>query len=263
MASSPLTPVTITDKNGVVTVRHKKVAQQSATVRAIPSAPPITSPSQSAGMSNGEIIEMAKLRGIDMSGDLLDTMRDYDDGGSVDAASRYFQTGSETGRGMAFMSFCAAYSFLKEAHKDASSDEDWADNCPESFGAELESKVVASWAAGNVLEESGGVVAGKPMYAASLRYFNRHLYANDPRYYSHYCDNTDPAHWRGIAMLCLADNEEKASESDQRNFATWVAERDDLALVLRTAKERGTVNVETLSAIIEQDVAVPLQHGAL
>ena len=259
-----LIPTPRTDKNGNTVIRHMKPEAVSSSARKpIPAVSSVTQqPHQSSaevGLDNKQIISIVNRiphikHDVAVDENLLNLMRDCGEENFA-RASEYLTKGTEQARDMAKKAF--GFSIEDFANATADPDDPYGEDKAEHYvGGALESQVAMSWTVGNVADEIGytdnvSALKGSVAYCnAQLNYTNRSII-------------TDPKYWRGMVALAIADHEEKADKRDCRAFISWASERSDLAVVIQTAKERGTVKPDVLTAILDQGLAAPLQQGAL
>lgn len=257
-----LIPTPRTDKNGNTVIRHMKPEVNSAPVRkSLPPVSPVlqqtSAPSAATGLDNKEIIKLISYlpvigEELDVDENLLNQMRDCGEDEFARATS-YLSTGSRNARELSQRAFAFCVSDFKQAtvSGDVVNDE----RAGQCVGKYLESQVVRSWATGNTADEIG-YTGNLSALKGSVAYFNSTVLEAGQ-------NKISPEYWRGVVALTLADPDEKAQRGHSEQFIAWVSEREDFALAIKTAKERGTVIPEALEAILDQDLAAPLKQGAL
>lgn len=236
-----LIPTQRVDKHGRTVIRHMKSDPAPVDRKPIPSvALPVTS-SRNAPMTDSEIAAAISRDGMVINEDTIHIMRDYDGGHGVDSASRFLITGNGTAKQMAADDFFHAANYVQ------------SEQAQDSQGAELLGNVVSAWAAGSVLEETA-MELEYPL-TGNMRYRHYKMFQDVP--------SDDPAHWRGLAALELADPYNTSSLKDSQEFVKWAGQHNDIAQIVRFAVERETINVGLLRELMQQDITSPLVQGTL
>jgi hypothetical protein len=78
---------------------------------------------------------------------------------------------------------------------------------------------------------------------------------------------TNTEYWRGVTALKLSGAKNTmlvALDGEDMDFIEWAGKHDDIALVINTAMERRTINVETLKHVTDNDSVVSaMREGIL
>lgn len=236
-----LIPTLRIDKNGRAITRHMKPESAPVARKSIPSVALPASSSSAPAMTDSEIAAVLSNTGSAIDGYTIHVMRDHDGGDGVASAARFLMTGSDTGKKMAAEDFLTAARYVQRKQSQ------------DSYGEELLGNVVSAWAAGNVLEETSAQIDYS--LVGNMRFKHYKVFHDIP--------SDDPVHWRGLAVLDLADPNGAGSQKDQREFVQWAGRQDDIKRIVSIAVERGTINVDTLRGLMEQDITTPLRDGAL
>lgn len=254
-----LIPTPRTDKNGRTTIRHMKPEKHTAGTKLIPVVQMPSSQTPEPGLSNERVMELiANSRGIfagmhlDISS--LDAIRVYNPD-SFARASAYLDNGSPKARSMAVTALCKSVNNFLSAF---SSEYQSVSSTAHSYLDTMESEVVMSWAVGEVIDETGRTedhnrVVGAAVILESMLNSHRNGVSR----------SVDPEYCRTIAVLTLACQGQERLDSERIEFLQWVTGRDDLRLVIETARERGTVNVGVLSEVLDRGITPPLREGTL
>lgn len=186
-------------------------------------------------------------------------------------AARLLSTGSETARELALVSLHETVVEVGYALDQSEDDPKWRGLAADSWSPLSKNDLLLAWCAGAVIDE-----VGEPMeddHWETLKRFQR-----TDRRVSGYGDKDRSGHgwrtyWRGLAILHLTAMTESWEDADVPRarrreafrFINWAGDGTDARTAVRVARERGTLNSVTLSAVIREQEAVPavLGDGAL
>lgn len=249
---SNLIPTPRTNKNGVTSIRHMKPEHPGtpAAHAALASIAP-AAPQAPASISNKRVISMLK-NSFNMPDTAIEVCLDYmrsDNEETIPLAVHLMSNGNEDARRMAHNIFYQAIRRLDNARYEEETDEFWYEKCEASWSDSLQPELAMVWAVGETIDETETSTSWATL-RTSATYFNNALMVD-----AGHGDEKSPTsteYWRGISALALANELEKGSMDEWREFVEHAGTHDDLKSLVNTAKERGTVNVESLRSIMEQ-----------
>ena len=267
---SNLAPVARVDKNGHVVTRHMKLDEG---VKPAVMLPPVTLTSNKENLSvddaNRKLLDT--VYGDESDDNLfenhvpgLKVIREFSGDTCINDILTLLQSDSEAGNRELRR---VAQKAIAHATETAQYDRESArfDNSVFEEGGFYESDFKRSWAVADVYG-SLGEVDMSPERVKEVRIAMDNL-RNNITYRGRNMLSPTAQYWRGMTALHesrVSDFPTDEARAEARDFVKWAGERDDIALVIDTARERKTVNVRIIGAIIDIGRDVPtLIDGAL
>lgn len=143
----------------------------------------------------------------------------------------------------------------------AKNGKNWKDDCTHITGPRMIEELMHTW---NIYQLEETYPTGDSRYA-SARKMGWALYAIGPAQMglTEYPINYES--WRGVAALAASGASNSVhSKSELTAFVRYAGSHPDLKAVLDIARERDTIDVELIEAIIKQSGTIdPLRRGAL
>jgi hypothetical protein len=215
-------------------------------------------------MSTIRHTELAALIFRDMSADLifypmpqiaqaLDLIHDYDPH-AIEFMERVLTTGPKAARDAAAYKLASVTETFAEAWETG---ENWLERCRRILGSELINEVMPHWSIACVTNEWCGDVADYRIVMWVDKVLLS-IHEDELGLRQHPVNFED---WRGLAALGAVRVE---GEPEQLNrFIKYAGPAKDIAAVIDTARERGTLDPVTIDAVINGSDAVSLRNGAL
>lgn len=271
MSRNHLIPEPRTNKNGVTSVKWVSPDETAVTTaKALPAPGAVKQHVPEPHEDNKVMIGL--VYGVSESDvsegtlhEIMDVIR-QDDPTVLPFVHELMTTGTETGRKMAKASFRDDISGIAGALSERNRDENWMDMC--SWGTDITSSVMRSWSCGNVLEESGVDLTESLARATSNGVYKIDSTRMSQDGWERFgLSPTDTEYWRGVTALKLSGSKNTllmTLDDDDMDFIEWAGKHDNIALVINTAMERRTSNVETLKNVTDNDSVISvIREGVL
>lgn len=198
-----------------------------------------------------------------------------DHNATVPLIKRLMSAGTPAAHKRVASTMSRAFSHIHEAHHYAANDDSWEYRCDWVWSPDLAPELLKHWNYGNVAEELGGDI-DEAVVISAIDSVRHGMLGSDVEFTV--LPTTD-AYWRGVMALALAKVPFRATKEMRLRaqikarrayyeqvdeFVQWAGTHPDIALVIKTTKERRTINVSDLEAIMGQCTGVPaLVVGAL
>lgn len=275
---SSLIPTPRTDKNGRTVIRHMKADAKRIGSKLAHAAPVL--PNQETQVSLIDLVEMA------------DTNRRMPDFSPVskeikvqaatllheivpDAApllTRLAEIGTPTAVSLAceaydhsLSSIVYAFGLDKPQLSTGNTEHEANRTAIEYVKKHTLSQMRSAWNFGNVMEDLGTADPATTsfVYGRYRQVVEKEVKRYDSRFNP---EKASDNYWRGIAVFTATDVEDYSPEGEIRAkaFIKWAGKRKDIALITAIAKERETVDIETIQQVLDAgNDASALMDGAL
>lgn len=271
MSRNHLIPEPRTNKNGITSVKWVAPEEAPATKATNLPAPGVVKQRVPEPHEDNNVM-ISLVYGVSESDvsqgtlhEIMDVIR-QDDPTVLPFVHELLTTGTESGKKMARASFRDDISGIAGALSERNRDEDWMDMC--SWGTDITSSTMRGWSCGNVLEDSGLELTESLARATSngVHRIDSARMAKDG-WERFGLSPTNTEYWRGVTALKLSGSKNSllvSVDDDDMDFIEWAGKHDDVALVISTAMERGTIKVETLKHVTEnKSVLSVIREGIL
>lgn len=256
-----LIPTPRTDKNGVTSIRHMKPeTAPSAASRNLPAVALPASPTAPVELTDEQLIALVDPdssipEGI---GTYLDILRE-DNPDTLPYVSQLLTTGSQIARDTTLNEFSVILNKIADHY--VYEFEDWRVRSEDLRSPHLEDVLSLTWTAANMADEL-------PSYRDELSPRNAlreiaTIHSSHQRHYDQSQRTMEPAYWRGITAIHLSGLPYRA-KSNTVKFIWWAGRHENIGAVIKLASERKTIDVETLSGLLEHyDPESPIRDGFL
>jgi hypothetical protein len=271
MSRSHLIPEPRTNKNGVTSVKWVAPDETApASTKRLP-APGVVKQRALEPHEDNEVM-IGLVYGSSESDvprnsmpEIMDVIR-QDDPTVLPFVHELLTTGTKTGQLMVKAAFRDDVSGIAGALSERGRDENWMDMC--SWGTDITSAAMRGWSCGNVLEESGLEVTESLARATRNGVYKIDSTRMAQDGWERFgLSPTNTEYWRGVTALKLSGSKNTmlvALDGEDMDFIEWAGKHDDIALVISTAMERRTINVETLKHITDNDSVISeMREGIL
>jgi hypothetical protein len=260
MTSNPnrLVRTLLVDKNGVLTTRLMRsgtipIAKDRFTTPALPPAP------VAADMNDQFLYLVHGPHAGDWERKLASFIRE-DDEATIPLAVELLTTGNDLAQRHVSNVLDEAIQTMGDAYAESNSDYQWQQSCPDSFSPVIKQKMLAAWHVGNFIEEAEVATNHMDVQGRVMRY---DMILNIDDLDGDRSENT--SYWRGLAVLAIINPPLKDKGSYLRGFVTWAAEHPDPRRVIDIVRERGTLNVDVLASLMNEQngTVTSLRSGSL
>lgn len=240
-----MVPKIIRDRNGKLTTVHVKPIDDTAPQRSIP-APFVKQ--QISKVELDQFLDAMKNTGNARSNSFNATLVSKYDASIIPFFNRLFQQSNKQESDHLCESIDGLFNYMTKLRDKSSNSNDWEKKCKELILTDLTNSVLTMWNSRVIVEKLGNGTEFANVAQAMYSYHSRHGVT------------ADPTHYQGIALLAasrvpfyrIADDYQTTVE-----FASWVAEQDNIDRVISLVKERKTVDLQVLKALIEQSEGKP------
>jgi hypothetical protein len=183
----------------------------------------------------------------------LDLIHDYDPN-AIEFMEKALTTGPKAARDAAAYKLASITETFAEAFETG---ESWAERCRRILGSELVNEVMPHWSIACVTNEWCGDVADYRIVMWVDKVL-LNLHEDELGLRQHPVNFED---WRGLAALGAVRIEGEPGQLNR--FIKYAGPAKDIAAVIDTARERGTIDPTTIDAVINGSEALVLRSGAL
>lgn len=259
---SNLIPTPRTDKNGHVVVRHMKPSQEPSSLSRLSAVAPVLQEAEGTPLTHGEIADLLRAEGqhVEDAEKCLELLQEKDDG-VLPLAWELLTTGNSDGRKL--VAGKLAENMLSIAESYEKNPAKWRRTTFKNrFLAPELAKV---WSIANVCEELGmslDIDDKKSFYQVYGPISNYHYVLHQGMYPK---AAVEPDYWRGFIALFHVKSERPYIDIENAEpFMTWAGKHENLRAVVDVARERETLDVNTLSGVLEdQNPSSPVRDGVL